>query len=120
MASFEAGIEIFLCRLSCCINAFIFCVHHLCFIGRVHVFYVGYVDKSSLYETLFHCNILSKHHHYHIFYVYIIEQGELKRQYLRLRLSFRLVMRIYLYMCIWIYIHICIYTCIYIFICIHI
>jgi hypothetical protein len=26
------------------------------------VFYVGHVDKSSLYETLFHCNILSKHH----------------------------------------------------------
>jgi hypothetical protein len=27
------------------------------------VSYVGHVDKSSLYETLFHCNILSKHHH---------------------------------------------------------
>jgi hypothetical protein len=25
---------------------------------------VGQVDKSSLYETLFHCNILSKHHHH--------------------------------------------------------
>jgi hypothetical protein len=49
-------------RLSCCINAFIFCVHYLCLIGRVYVFYVGHVDKSSLYETLFHCNILSKHH----------------------------------------------------------
>jgi len=33
--------------------------------GRVYVFYVGHVDKSSLYETLFHCNILSKHHHIH-------------------------------------------------------
>jgi hypothetical protein len=29
------------------------------------VFYVGHVDKSSLYETLFHCNILSKHHHHY-------------------------------------------------------
>jgi hypothetical protein len=28
------------------------------------VFYVGHVDKSSLYEILFHCNILSKHHHH--------------------------------------------------------
>jgi hypothetical protein len=27
-------------------------------------FYVGQVDKSSLYETLFHCNIQSKHHHH--------------------------------------------------------
>jgi hypothetical protein len=27
------------------------------------VFYVGHVDKSSLYETIFHCNILSPHHH---------------------------------------------------------
>jgi hypothetical protein len=52
-------------RLSCCINAFIFCVHYLCLIGWVDVFYVEHVDKSSSYETLFHCNILSKHHHYH-------------------------------------------------------
>jgi hypothetical protein len=51
-------------RLSCSTNAFIFCVHDLCLIGRVYVFYVGHVDKSSLYETLFHCNILSKHHLY--------------------------------------------------------
>jgi hypothetical protein len=29
------------------------------------VFFVGHLDKSSLYETLFHCNILTKHHHYH-------------------------------------------------------
>jgi hypothetical protein len=29
------------------------------------VFHVGHVAKSSLYETLFHCNILSKHHHHH-------------------------------------------------------
>jgi hypothetical protein len=34
-------------------------------IGRVYVFYVGHVDKSILYEILFHCNILSKHHHHH-------------------------------------------------------
>jgi hypothetical protein len=40
---------------------FIFCVHYLCLIGRVYVFYLGYVDKSSLYET---CNTLSKHHHH--------------------------------------------------------
>jgi hypothetical protein len=32
----------------------------------VYVFYVGRVDKSSLYETLFHCNILSKHHHHRV------------------------------------------------------
>jgi hypothetical protein len=51
-------------RLSCCINAFIFCVHYLCLIGRVYMFYVGHVDKSSLYEALFHCNILSEHHHH--------------------------------------------------------
>jgi hypothetical protein len=38
------------------------CFHCLCLIGRVYLFYVGLVDKSSLYETLFHCNILSKHH----------------------------------------------------------
>jgi hypothetical protein len=28
------------------------------------VFYVGHVEESSLYENLFHCNILSKYHHY--------------------------------------------------------
>jgi hypothetical protein len=27
------------------------------------MFYVGHVEKISLYETLFHYNILSKHHH---------------------------------------------------------
>jgi hypothetical protein len=43
----------------------IFCVYYLCPIGRVYVFYVGHVDKSSLYETLFHSNILSKHYHHH-------------------------------------------------------
>jgi hypothetical protein len=32
--------------------------------SRVYEFYVGHVDKSSLYETLFHCNIVSKHHHH--------------------------------------------------------
>jgi hypothetical protein len=46
-----------------CINAFIFCVHYLCFIRQVYVFYVR---KSSLYETLFQCNILSKHHHHNL------------------------------------------------------
>jgi hypothetical protein len=30
------------------------------------VFYVGHLDKSSLYETLFHCNLLSKHHHHQV------------------------------------------------------
>jgi hypothetical protein len=53
-------------RLSYCINTFVFCVHYLCLIGRVYVFYVGHVDKISLYETLFHCNILSEHHHHQI------------------------------------------------------
>jgi hypothetical protein len=28
------------------------------------VFYVGHVDKISLYATVFHCNTLSKHHHH--------------------------------------------------------
>jgi 4-hydroxyphenylpyruvate dioxygenase-like putative hemolysin len=46
-------------------RTFIFCVHYLSLIGRVYMFYVGHEDKSSLYETLFHCNILSKHHHPH-------------------------------------------------------
>jgi hypothetical protein len=41
------------------------CVHYLCLIGQIYVFYVGYEDKSSLYETLFHCNIPNKHHHHH-------------------------------------------------------
>jgi hypothetical protein len=50
-------------RLSCCINALFFCVHYLYLIGRVYVFYVGYVDKNSLYETLFLCNTLSEYHH---------------------------------------------------------
>jgi hypothetical protein len=44
---------------SCCINTFIICVHYLCLIGRVDVFYVGHVDKNSLYEALLHCNIPS-------------------------------------------------------------
>jgi hypothetical protein len=37
---------------------------YICLIGRVHVSYVGHIDKSRLYETLFHCNILNKHHHH--------------------------------------------------------
>jgi hypothetical protein len=49
----------------------IFCVHYLCLIGRVYVFYVGHVDKSSLYETLFKCNILSKHHYHHHSFMFI-------------------------------------------------
>jgi len=44
----------------------------------IYVFYVGYVDKSSLYETLFHCNILSKHHHHPY-----IPRGGLIRKVLR-------------------------------------
>jgi hypothetical protein len=44
-------------------DTFTICIHYLWLIGRVYVFYVGHVDKSSLYETLFHCNILIKHHH---------------------------------------------------------
>jgi hypothetical protein len=30
---------------SCCINDLNFCVHHLCLIGWVYVFYVGHVDR---------------------------------------------------------------------------
>jgi hypothetical protein len=52
--------------------AFILCVHYLCLIGRVYVYYVGHVNKSSLYETLFHCNILSKHHHHHLLVIYFL------------------------------------------------
>jgi hypothetical protein len=26
---------------------------------------LGHIDKNGLYETLFHCNILSKHYHHH-------------------------------------------------------
>jgi hypothetical protein len=60
-------------RLSCCRNAFIFCVYYLCLIGRVYVFYEGNVDKRSLYKTRFHCNILSKHHHIYIcMHIYIV------------------------------------------------
>jgi hypothetical protein len=53
------------------ISAFYRCIYtykynyYLYLIGRVCVFYVGHVDKSSLYETLFHCNILSRHQHHH-------------------------------------------------------
>jgi hypothetical protein len=36
--------------------------------GRVYVIYGGHEDKSSLYDTLFHCSILSKHHHHNLFY----------------------------------------------------
>jgi hypothetical protein len=44
------------------------CFHFLCLLlmpywTSLFVFYLGHVDKSSLNETLFHCNILSKHHH---------------------------------------------------------
>jgi hypothetical protein len=91
-------------RLNFCINAFIFCVHSLWHIGRVYVFYVGHVDKSSLFETLFHCNILSKHHHH-----------------LRLR---KLVWRytecryIYICICIYIYAFICMHIYKYVFVCI--
>jgi hypothetical protein len=53
-------------RVMECIYICVFCVHYLCLIGRVYIFYVGHVDKSSLYETLFHCNILRKYHHHHV------------------------------------------------------
>jgi hypothetical protein len=47
-------------RLSCCLNAFIFCVHYLwtglCPLRRT---------CRQDYETLFHVVILSKHHHHH-------------------------------------------------------
>jgi hypothetical protein len=32
--------------------------------------------QSSLYETLFHCNTLSKHHHHHLLYLYQDEDSE--------------------------------------------
>jgi hypothetical protein len=56
--------SIFIPPGSFCINTFIFCVYYLYLIGRVYMFYVGHVDKSSLYETLFH--IQSKHHHHQV------------------------------------------------------
>jgi hypothetical protein len=64
-----------------CINAFIFCVHYLCLIEQVYVFYIGHVDSSSLYETLFPCNILSKHHHHH----FVIPQSNVVRSSLWIR-----------------------------------
>jgi hypothetical protein len=39
--------------------------------------------QSSLYETLFHCNTLSKHHHHHhhtLFYHYHNEEMTNKQQ----------------------------------------
>jgi hypothetical protein len=47
------------------IEATLLKLNYLFLIGRVHVFYVGHVDKSCLYETIFQCNILSKYHHHH-------------------------------------------------------
>jgi hypothetical protein len=40
-------------------------MYYICLIVRVYVFHVEHVDKKGLYETLFHCNILSKHYHHH-------------------------------------------------------
>jgi hypothetical protein len=34
------------------------------YLSAEYLWLIGHVDKSSLYETLFHCNILSKHHHH--------------------------------------------------------
>jgi dynein heavy chain len=63
-------------RLKSCqevLSGSIFYVYYLCLIGRVYMFYVGHVDKSSLYETHFHYNILSKHHHhYQVFNLILI------------------------------------------------
>jgi hypothetical protein len=85
-------------RLSCCINFFILCVRYLCLIGRVYVFYVGHKDKSSLYETLFHCIILSKHHHHHIFGFF--------KQFPIYRLLLMIPIYLYVYVYIYIYSHV--------------
>jgi hypothetical protein len=102
-------------RLSCCINAFIFCVHYLCLIGRVYVFYVGHVDKNSLHETLFHCNILSKHHH--ILYTYICIPHGSCSSWAVLIIYVSIFMYICTYACVYISIHTCYHSYMY---CIHI
>jgi hypothetical protein len=51
-------------------KVYIYCVHYLCLIGWVYMFYVGHVDNSSLYETLFHCNIQNKYYHHHHHHTY--------------------------------------------------
>jgi hypothetical protein len=40
-------------QLSCCINAFNFCVHYLCLIGWVYVFYVGHVERIDYIRPFF-------------------------------------------------------------------
>jgi hypothetical protein len=99
-------------RLSCCINAFIFCVHYLCLVGWVYVFYVGHVDKSSLYETLFHCNILSKHHNQQIIdFLFILEMPFILSYHKYVHIQY---IYIYIYLCIYVYISIYIYVNMYI------
>jgi hypothetical protein len=90
-----------------------FCVHYLCLIGRMYVFYVGHADKSSLYETLFHCNILSKHHHHRIGKVMVCLRLFKKGMIMRV-LPFRIrKVCIYIYIYMYVYIDMYIDTCMY-------
>jgi hypothetical protein len=107
-------------RLSCCINAFIFCVHYLCLIRLVYVFYVGHVDKSSLYETLFHCNTLSKHHHhtetvlllrYDIYTEYVGTFGSKLTRYIYIYIHISMNIYVYVYIYTHLYMYINIYKC---------
>jgi hypothetical protein len=47
------GVEHTIRQVSCCTNAFIFCVHYLCLFGRVYVIYVGHVDKIMKPYSMF-------------------------------------------------------------------
>jgi hypothetical protein len=102
------------------ISTYIFCVHYLYLIARVYVFYVGHIDKNSLYETLFHCNILSKHHHYHHRYrsQIITLAHDIARRLgivlMKLLKAHSKGIYIDINICIYIYIHIYIYICLYI------
>jgi hypothetical protein len=91
-------------------KCFHFRVHYLYLIERVYMFYEGLVDKSSLHEILFHCNILSKHHHQGPFKCF--REGGYSCIYIRIN--------IYRYKHIYMCIHICIYVCKYIYIYIYI
>jgi hypothetical protein len=77
----------------------VLCVHYLCLIGRFYMFNVGHVDKSSLYDTLYHCNILSTHHHHH--HVDKSSNMTIWSAYIEVEV-------------IYIYTYVCIYLCLYI------
>jgi hypothetical protein len=87
------------------------------------VFHVGHVDMSSLYETLFHCNVLNKYHHIEKRHESIIWPPlEAAVQKYQDPANADQIMRIQVYT--YIYIYTCIYTYIrvyiYMYLCVHI